>query len=78
VLSKGEVTFFGAVDQIGSERQANTFEIAGHNVEQADLEAVLKGPEYSSIYYSGVASSRHPPPSRPASCFACCSNTMCR
>ena len=55
LLSKGEVTFFGAVDQIGAERQSNTFEIAGHNVEQADLEAVLNGPEYSSIYYSGVA-----------------------
>jgi ABC-2 type transport system ATP-binding protein len=55
LLTKGTVTFFGAVDEIGSERQANTFEIAGHNVDLGDLQEVLKGPNYYSIYYSGVA-----------------------
>jgi ABC-2 type transport system ATP-binding protein len=54
LLSAGEMKYFGAADTIGAERRVNRFEIAGH-VELGDLQAAFTGPDYYSVYYSGVA-----------------------
>ena len=54
LLDAGRARFFGAVAAIGSDRVVNRFELAG-DFEIQDLQAVLSGPGYHSIYYSGVA-----------------------
>lgn len=54
LLNRGDMRFFGAVDDIGLTRRINRFELTGR-VEQHDLELALRGLEYHSLYYSGVS-----------------------
>ena len=54
LLTAGEMKFFGSVDDIGSKRRVNRFELSG-DFEMAGLEQALADTPYHSIYYSGVS-----------------------
>ena len=55
ILTKGQMTFFSPIEDIGRDRRVNRFEMSGRHVELTDLEELFADIDYRSLSYNGLA-----------------------
>jgi ABC-type multidrug transport system ATPase subunit len=55
ILTKGQMTFFGPIEDIGRDRRVNRFEMSGRHLGLIDLEELFADIDYRSLNYNGLA-----------------------